>query len=225
MLEDEPQLGLRRRQALAGADEERHAGPAPVLDLEPQRGVRLGRRVRRRRRRSRGSRRTGRARSAPGRASTTERKSATCASLIVAGSPREGASIARRGDDLHQVVDDDVAERADRVVEVAAVLDAEVLGHRDLDARDVVPVPDRLEHRCSRTGGRGSPRGPSSRGSGRSGRAATRRWTGAARRRARGPSARSWPNGFSTTTRAFFVSPASARPATTRPNRNGGISR
>ena len=52
-----------------------------------------------------------------------------------------------RGDHLHEVVDDDVAQRADRVVEVAAVLDAEVLGHRDLDALDVVPVPDRLEHR------------------------------------------------------------------------------
>ena len=38
------------------------------------------------------------------------------------------------GDDLHEVVDDDVAERADGVVEVAAVLDAEVLGHRDLHA-------------------------------------------------------------------------------------------
>ena len=49
-------------------------------------------------------------------------------------------------DHLHQVVDDDVAQGPDRVVEVAAVLDAEVLGHRDLDRRDVVPVPDRLEH-------------------------------------------------------------------------------
>ena len=45
------------------------------------------------------------------------------------------------------MVDDDVAQRADRVVEVAAILDAEVLGHRDLDRPDVVPVPDRLEHR------------------------------------------------------------------------------
>ena len=52
-----------------------------------------------------------------------------------------------RADDLHEVVDDDVAQRADRVVEVAAVLDAEVLRHRDLDGLDVVPVPDRLEHR------------------------------------------------------------------------------
>ena len=47
MLEDEPELGLRHRQALAGADEERHARPAPVLDVQAQRGVRLGGRVRR----------------------------------------------------------------------------------------------------------------------------------------------------------------------------------
>ena len=53
------------------------------------------------------------------------------------------------GDDLHQVVDDDVAQRADGVVEVAAVLDAEALGHRDLHAGDVVAVPDRLDHRVA----------------------------------------------------------------------------
>ena len=52
-----------------------------------------------------------------------------------------------RGHDLHQVVDDDVAQRADRVVEVPAGVDAEVLGHRDLHALDVVAVPDRLEDR------------------------------------------------------------------------------
>ena len=33
------------------------------------------------------------------------------------------------------------------IVEVASVLDAEVLRHGDLHGRDVVPVPDRLEHR------------------------------------------------------------------------------
>src|SRR5206468_6817499 len=41
----------------------------------------------------------------------------------------------------------DVAQRSDRVVEMAAVVDAEVLGHRDLHRRDVVRAPDRLEHR------------------------------------------------------------------------------
>ena len=51
------------------------------------------------------------------------------------------------GEHLHEVVDDDVAERPDRIVEVAAVRDAEVLGHRDLHAVDVVAVPHGLEHR------------------------------------------------------------------------------
>ena len=40
---------------------------------------------------------------------------------------------------------DDVAQRAGLVVEVAAALDADRLGHRDLDGVDVAPVPDRLE--------------------------------------------------------------------------------
>ena len=54
----------------------------------------------------------------------------------------------RRGaDHLHEVVDDHVAHRADRVVEVPAVLDAEVLRHRDLDAGHVLAAPDRLEDR------------------------------------------------------------------------------
>ena len=51
------------------------------------------------------------------------------------------------GNDLHQVVDDDVPQGTDGIVEVAPVLDAEGLGHRDLHRGDVVPVPDRLEHR------------------------------------------------------------------------------
>ncbi len=51
------------------------------------------------------------------------------------------------GDHLQHVVDHHVAQRADRVVEVAAILDPELLGHRDLDGLDVVAVPDRLEHR------------------------------------------------------------------------------
>jgi hypothetical protein len=43
------------------------------------------------------------------------------------------------------VVLHDVADRPDRVVEAAAALDAERLGHRDLHAADVAAVPDRLE--------------------------------------------------------------------------------
>ena len=48
---------------------------------------------------------------------------------------------------LQQVILDHVANRAGLLVELAAPLDAEVLGHRDLDAGDVVAVPDRLEER------------------------------------------------------------------------------
>ncbi len=51
------------------------------------------------------------------------------------------------GDDLQQVVLDDVANRADLLVELAPRLHAERLGHRDLDAVDEVAVPDRLEER------------------------------------------------------------------------------
>ena len=45
------------------------------------------------------------------------------------------------------MIDHHVAEGADRVVEVASILDTKGLGHRDLHRGDVVPVPDRLEHR------------------------------------------------------------------------------
>src|SRR5919204_6124884 len=40
----------------------------------------------------------------------------------------------------------DVAERARILVVLAAPLDADVLGHRDLDVVDIAPVPDRLEN-------------------------------------------------------------------------------
>ena len=46
---------------------------------------------------------------------------------------------------LEQVRDDHVAERAGRVVELRAVLDAQRLGHVDLDLGDVLGRPDRLE--------------------------------------------------------------------------------
>ena len=144
MLEHDADLGLGHREALPGADEERHARPAPVLDLEPQRRVRLRRRV-------------------GGDAVDPEVALVLPADVVrrvclqhraeqrdLRILDRRGVAAGRRlhrrgGHHLHQVVDDDVAQRADGIVEVAAVLDAEVLGHRDLDARDVLAVPDRLE--------------------------------------------------------------------------------
>ena len=145
-VEHEPELGLRHRQPLAGPDEERDARPSPVVDLEPERGIGLGRRARR-------------------DAVDAEIAVVLPAHVVMRVGvghraedgefrvlQRVGVRARRRlhrrhRDDLHQVVDDDVLERADAVVEMAAVLDAEVLGHRDLDARDVMAVPDRLEHR------------------------------------------------------------------------------
>ena len=146
MLEHQPKLRLGHRQPLAGADEERHSRPAPVLDLEPQRGVRLRRRARI---------------DAVDRAVTVvlpahvvrgiglldraeERDLRVLDRLRVAARRRLHRT---QRDDLHQVIDDDVAQRPDRIVEVAAVLDPEVLRHRDLHRRDVVSAPDRLEHR------------------------------------------------------------------------------
>ncbi len=45
LLENNTELRLGDREPLASADEERHPRPAPVVDVEPQRGVRLGGRV------------------------------------------------------------------------------------------------------------------------------------------------------------------------------------
>ena len=44
------------------------------------------------------------------------------------------------------MVDDDISQRADGVVEMPSVLNAEALGQGDLDACDVVAVPGRLDH-------------------------------------------------------------------------------
>ena len=50
-----------------------------------------------------------------------------------------------QADQLEQVVLEDVARRAGLLVERAAVLDADRLGHRDLHVVDVAAVPERLE--------------------------------------------------------------------------------
>ena len=49
--------------------------------------------------------------------------------------------------DLQQVVLEHVADRPDGVVERAAALDADRLGHRDLHTAHVAAVPDRFEQR------------------------------------------------------------------------------
>ena len=51
----------------------------------------------------------------------------------------------RERQNLHDMVLDDVAQRAGSLVEPAAVLHSEALGHRDLDSLDIASVPDRFE--------------------------------------------------------------------------------
>ena len=63
---------------------------------------------------------------------------------LVAGHARRGVH-QREREQLQQVVLADVAQRARRVVEVAAAVDAAVLGDGDLDRLDRAAVPERLE--------------------------------------------------------------------------------
>ncbi len=120
--------------------------------------------------------------------------------------------------------DDHVAKGADRVVDPAAILDPEALGQSDLHGRDVVAVPDRFEHRV---------REPQVEDLDQAHlaeevvdpvelRLVEVLMHLVVERGRRGDVV---PEGFSTTTRADPVTPASASPLITVPNREGGISR
>ena len=145
-LEEQSQLGLGHTQALAGADEDRHAGPAPVVDLQAKRRVGLGAGVRR------DSLDLAIAVVLPAHvmSRTRVRGGAEDGELGVLHRFRVragGRLHRRRREQLHEMVHDHVAQGADRVVEMPAILDPKALGHRDLHAREVVSVPHRLEHR------------------------------------------------------------------------------
>ncbi len=137
-------LGARHRQLLAGPHDERDTLPAPRVDVELHRGVRLdvGLRV------DAGlvavalelaADQVGAAQRVDGEEHLLLRVAQRLdvrADRRLHGEERDG---------LHQVVLHDVAQRPDLLVEGAAALDAEVLGHGDLHPADVVAVPDRLE--------------------------------------------------------------------------------
>ena len=131
---------------------------------------------------------------------------------------------ADQGQHLQGVVLDHVAHRPDGVVEAAAVVDAEVLGDRHLYVGDVLAVPDRLQDRVGEA------------------------QVGDVHHRLLAEvmvdaqdlllvehfaelgvelagRSESWPKGFSITTWAFSVRPASPSPWTTVANSEGGISR
>ena len=145
-MEGHHRLGGRRRHLLARTDEPGHTGPPPGIDFEPESGEGLD---------------VG----AGGHAGLVH-VPPVLAPHHVAGVqgaylpehlhllvPQGVGPVPRRwlhgqqGHDLQEVVLDDVADRARAVVERAPPLDAEVLGHRDLDAGHEVAVPDRLEER------------------------------------------------------------------------------
>ncbi len=157
-MEAEGHLGHPGRQPLAGADVDGDAGPPPVLHPQPQGDVGLGHRV--------GGHVGLRpvadhrlAADGPGRVLATHHLVdglVRCGDvdgleeldLLVAdpvGVHRGGRFHEGEGEHLHDVVLDDVAQRAGRLVEAAPVLHPEALGHRDLHLLDVAAVPDGLE--------------------------------------------------------------------------------
>ena len=173
---------------LAGAQVERHAGPAPVLHLGLDRHEGLGGRAgplrarrgttaRRRRRPGRGCtaprRRRGRRRSPVDRPQRLEHLE-----LLVA----HGLAVdVRRGlhgdqaEQLEQVVLHHVAQRAGAVVVAAAAADAEGLGGGDLDVVDRSWRSTAARGTCWRSGSPGGSARSPCRGSGRSGRSGARR--------------------------------------------------
>ena len=66
---------------------------------------------------------------------------------LFAGVPKETVVWMSHGDQVQSINGEFVPLAATETCPVAAVLNPEVLCHRDLDRLHVVPVPDRLEHR------------------------------------------------------------------------------
>ena len=155
LLELDGDLGDALGEALAGADVEGNAGPAPVVDLEAEGGVGLG---------------LGAWVDTIFLAIADDGLAVDGAGAVLAadgvrrggwadGAPdldlfgadgvrprrRSGGSMATKLRSFHDVVLDDVAEGAGLLVEGAAAFDADGFGGGDLDVVDVVAVPDGLE--------------------------------------------------------------------------------
>ncbi len=198
-------LGRGDGQALAGANVERHALPAPRIDRESHGGKGFRRRI---------GRHAGLG-PVPAELAAHDvlRRQAlriafstlTFSSRIDSLSVRDRRLHREVRQHLEQVVLDDVAHRARLVVERAAPLNAEVLRHGDLDALHVIAVPERLEEARWRNGNAACCAPAPCRGSGRCGRCAPRRNCCAGSRLSSRADARSWPKGFSTMTRAPAV--------------------
>ncbi len=151
----------RLRQPLARSQIERHAVPAPVVDVEAHRGVRRRRANPARRPAPRGSRappsrrssrrRTARARRSCGIVSGVSQR-IDLSTFTFSSRTAFGRHLRRRlhrgeRQQLQQVVLEHVAHDAGFLVVLAALLDADRLRRRDLHVVDPLPVPDRLEDR------------------------------------------------------------------------------
>ncbi len=149
-------LGDLAGEPLAGAQVDRHARPAPVVDLEPQRHVGLRAASRPARPPRRGSRPppcprpcrpcSGRARPRPPRGGATAWSTFTFSSRTSSASNVTGGSMHSRLSSWSMWFWTRSRSAPDAVVVARAPADAHVLGRRDLDVVDEVAVPDRLEH-------------------------------------------------------------------------------
>ncbi len=204
-------LGDPAAEPLAGAQVERHPGPAAGVDQNLDGGVGLGGG----RRRDAvllevpmtfcaalpAARRTGRGRWPwPGRRAAAPRTAPW--SSRSEGPWVEGDRLLHGGQrqQLQQVVLDDVAGGADAVVVAGPAADADVLGHGDLHVVDVVGVPDRARTAGWRSAAPAGSAPSPCRGSGRSGTRVPGK-TELTTSLSCCADVRSWPNGFSMTTR------------------------
>ena len=214
------------RHALARAQIERHALPAPVVDVTARIAAYVGvDRVAGRRPAPRGSRARACRRRHPPRTARAPRRAdrlrraasgSTCSTFTFSSRTASADMLRRRlhrreRQQLQQVVLEHVANDARFLVVLAALLDADGLGRRDLHVRDALPVPERLEDRVREAEHEDVLNASPCRGSDRCDRPDARRTAPSTRCvQLRARVSRLRPNGFSMTTRAHGRSSACA---------------
>src|SRR5262249_47245407 len=146
LLELHPNLDRALGEAFAGANEERDTGPAVIFDTQLERRERFDFRV------ASNARFVAiAAKLAPHHVLGIERLDRLYQAHLLLADSLDVVSDRRvhreDGGELEDVVLDDVADRPGLVVELAAALHAEMLGHRDLNVVDVVAAERRIQTR------------------------------------------------------------------------------
>lgn len=140
MVQEHPHLSYPLWQSFSGPQEDRHPGPAPVVDLGPECDIGLGLRV------------LGHPRDiavtlvlAPHVVRRLQRRHGTehLGLLVVeiVGTRTHRRLHRHQRQHLQQVILHDVSQGAHRVIELATVLDAEVLGHGDVNLGNALAIP------------------------------------------------------------------------------------